>query len=109
DVVDRCGALPAEFAACYRDRIGSALEKGTRMLLGAEEQGSLVGVACFGRADNTAQAFRLDVLAVTATVQRRGIGGRLLRAVEAKVEETGGRLLLAEVSAHAAHAPARQW
>jgi hypothetical protein len=29
--------------------------------------------------------------------------------VESNVSETGGRLLLAEVSAHAAHAPARQW
>jgi ribosomal protein S18 acetylase RimI-like enzyme len=66
--------------------------------VGAFENERLLGYACFGATPATDGTFDLYWLAVDPTVQGRGIGRSLVRAVEEKLIGRGGRLLVVETS-----------
>ena len=66
--------------------------------VGAFEEERLLGYACFGATPATDGTFDLYWLAVDRTVQGRGIGRALVRAVEEKLIGRGGRLLVVETS-----------
>jgi D-alanine-D-alanine ligase len=108
-VIDACGSFPAEYLAAVRDAVRGSLGRQDRCTLLLEERGRVVALASFGKAPWTEGAFVLDALGVIRFGQRRGLGGRLLQAVEERVRQGKGRMLLVDLSAHAVHAPARQF
>jgi ribosomal protein S18 acetylase RimI-like enzyme len=67
--------------------------------LGAfDDNDVLVGFACYGPTPETEHAYDLYWLAVDPSVQHEGTGTSLLRAVEMRLRETRGRLVVAETS-----------
>jgi GNAT superfamily N-acetyltransferase len=63
-----------------------------------ENDGKLIGYACFGATPATDGTYDLYWLAVDPVAQGRGIGSALVRAVEAKLLDRGARLLVVETS-----------
>lgn len=64
----------------------------------AEEHGQIVGFAYYAPAAMTDRTWYLYWIAVTKQTQARGIGGKLLHAVEEHIRQLNGRLLLIETS-----------
>jgi ribosomal protein S18 acetylase RimI-like enzyme len=63
-----------------------------------EAEGRVVGFAYFAQAAMTERTWSLWWIVVDQAMQARGIGGELLRYVEAAVRLAGGRQLLIETS-----------
>ena len=63
-----------------------------------EEDGTVVGFAYFAEAAMTDRTWSLWWIVVDRAVQARGIGGELLRYVEAAVQAAAGRQLVIETS-----------
>jgi ribosomal protein S18 acetylase RimI-like enzyme len=77
--------------------------------LGAFDAGRLVGYACFGPTPATEGTYDLYWLAVDPAAQGRGTGRALVREVERKLSERGGRLLVVETSSRADYAGTREF
>ncbi len=77
--------------------------------VGAFDEGRLVGYACFGPTPATDGTFDLYWLAVEPAAQGRGIGRALVRDVEAKLIDRGGRLLVVETSSRPDYETTRQF
>ena len=77
--------------------------------LAARREGDLVGFAVYGRRPLTKGTFDLYWIAVHGHHHRQGIGDFLLHAVEAKVQEAGGHLLIAETAGKPEFEPTRRF
>jgi GNAT superfamily N-acetyltransferase len=77
--------------------------------VGAFEEDRLVGYACFGPTPMTEGTHDLYWLAVDPVAQGRGIGRALVRDVERKLIDRGGRLLVVETSSRPDYASTRQF
>jgi GNAT superfamily N-acetyltransferase len=67
----------------------------------------LAGYACYGPIAGTVGSFDLYWIVVDPARQGRGLGRRLMEAVEAAVRSAGGRRLYIDTSTSAAYAPTR--
>ena len=63
-----------------------------------DDQDRLAGFACFGRTPDTDRTYDLYWLAVDQRVQRGGTGSLLVSAVEDRLREGRGRMVVAETS-----------
>jgi D-alanine-D-alanine ligase len=112
-VVAGCGAYGGEQAAALLEQALPSAERTKRgaapCLVALEEDGSVVGVVSCRKVAGSEGAYHLEVLAVLQAAQGRGVGRRLLEAVEQQVREAGGKVLLAEVSSQPGQAAARQF
>src|SRR5438105_1733301 len=63
-----------------------------------EERGQVIGFAYFAPAAMTDRTWYLYWIAVSKTIQARGIGQELLRYVEEDIRGANGRILLIETS-----------
>jgi ribosomal protein S18 acetylase RimI-like enzyme len=77
--------------------------------IGAFEDERLVGYACFGPTPGTEGTHDLYWIAVDPAAQGRGIGRALIREVERKLIDRGGRLLIVETSSRPDYASTRQF
>src|SRR5688500_12440239 len=77
--------------------------------LGAFDDDTLHGYACYGPTPGADRTFDLYWIALHPTAQRTGEGSRLLREVERRVSSRGGRLLVVETSSRATYAPTRRF
>ena len=75
--------------------------------LGAYAGDELVGYACWGPTPGTAGTWDLYWIVVDPAWQGRGVGTELLAAVEARVVNERGRLIVVETSLRADYAPTR--
>ena len=67
--------------------------------IGARDaEGTLLGYACFGPTPSTHGTYDLYWLAVDPDLQGRGVGRRLVRWIEQRLEKRGARMLVAETS-----------
>jgi GNAT superfamily N-acetyltransferase len=73
----------------------------------ADAGDGLVGYACYGPIAGTVGSFDLYWIVVDPARQGRGLGRRLMEAVEAAVRSAGGRRLYIDTSTSAAYAPTR--
>ena len=69
--------------------------------------GALVGYACYGPTPATDRTHDLYWIAVDPRTQGTGAGTRLLAAVERRLGDDAGRLLVVETSGRAQYAPTR--
>ncbi|HTY10828.1 MAG TPA: GNAT family N-acetyltransferase [Bacteroidota bacterium] len=58
----------------------------------------VAGYVCIGPTPSTQGTYDLYWIAVTPSVHGKGIGSELLRFVEERIKEKGGRLIIAETS-----------
>lgn len=73
-------------------------QKDYQALVALDEEGALLGFACYGPVPLTSGSFDLYWIAVAPSRQRRGVGTLLLRRVEDEVQRSGARMLLVETS-----------
>lgn len=69
----------------------------------------LAGYACFGEIPMTDNRYDLYWLAVTPSLQGQNVAAELLRRVEQRIRNSGGRILYVETSSREAYAPARRF
>ncbi len=67
----------------------------------------LVGYACWGPTPGTDGTYDLYWIVVDPAWQGKGVGSKLLRAVEAALTREHGRLIVVETSSRADYAPTR--
>jgi ribosomal protein S18 acetylase RimI-like enzyme len=68
-----------------------------------------VGVVYFGMDQMTDRKWDLWMIAVAPDRQKQGIGSELIRFVERRVRQEGGRLLLIDTSSHSQYDPTRKF
>lgn len=83
-------------------------ENGHRSLA-FQEGGRLLGLVYFVPREFTDRVWELLMIAVDASVQRNGIGSRMLQAVEAEARKAEGRLLVIETSSKSGFSRTRQF
>jgi len=72
-----------------------------------DETVSPLGYVCYGKTPLTDGVYHLYWIAVDPSHQTRGIGGALLRFMEKKVKNLGGRMILVETSSSPEYQKAR--
>jgi len=82
-------------------------EKSEYRFIVAVQNGAPVGYCCYGFTPCTLHSYQLYWIVVSPAVQRRGIGRRLLAAVEERVRAAGGRRLYVETSNTSQYEPTR--
>jgi ribosomal protein S18 acetylase RimI-like enzyme len=74
-----------------------------------DDDGTLLGYACYGPTPSTEGTFDLYWLAVHSNAQGRGAGRRLIEFVEQQLEARGARMLVAETSSRADYVRTREF
>jgi GNAT superfamily N-acetyltransferase len=90
---------PAKAATFWR-RVGETLERGARKLFIAEEGGTIVGTVQLVEPSSENQPHRADVakMLVRPSARGRGVGARLLEAIERAAREGGKTLLVLDTA-----------
>ena len=98
-------------AACHPERSeGPALSFADYEFVGAyDDDGGLLGYACFGPTPATDGTYDLYWLAVDPVAQGRGAGRALVRWVERELTARGARLLVVETSSRTDYANTREF
>jgi ribosomal protein S18 acetylase RimI-like enzyme len=78
-----------------------------RFVVAADARDVALGYACYGLAPMTDGVFDLYWIAVDPAAQRGGVGRALLGAVEERVRELAGRLVLIETASKPSYAATR--
>ncbi len=78
-------------------------------LVDKEEDGRLLGYACYGPRTLTDRTYDLYWIAVDPNLRRGGVGRRLLAATEEAIRTLGGRLLVLETSGLPTYVPTRNF
>lgn len=88
-------------ARCYWDGVMAAVAGGDRLLLAAVHEGTLIGAVQLElcRLPNGQNQAEVKKMMVHSRARRRGIGGVLLRAVEAEAKALGRGLLFLDTEA----------
>jgi ribosomal protein S18 acetylase RimI-like enzyme len=74
-----------------------------------DEENEVVGYFCYGPTPAAEGTFDLYWIAVSPTVQNRGIGKKLLNYVENEVERKGGRMIIIETSSQDKYGSTQQF
>jgi len=75
----------------------------------ADENGQVVGFACYGPTPMTEGTYDLYWIFVDPERYRRGVAGLLLEKVEKAVRRAKGRMLIADTSSSRPYGPARRF
>lgn len=84
-------------------------DRGYRFIVADDGAETVLGYACWGWAPMTDGVYDLYWIAVDPVSQGRGIGKRILRAVEEAVVRDGGRMLLIETEGSPAYQATRRF
>jgi GNAT superfamily N-acetyltransferase len=90
------------------ERLAKGAASGYEFLF-AEEEGRVVGYACYGEIACTVGSYDLYWVAVDPELRSRGLGRWLMTRVEEAVRARGGRTIYAETSGRAQYEPTRQF
>lgn len=83
--------------------------EGYRFIVAENDNGQVVGYALFARTPLTSGTWDLYWIAADPTSHGRGVGPKLLRAVEEAAKNEGGRLIVIETSSRPDYARARRF
>ena len=75
----------------------------------AEREGKVVGYCCYGLISCSVHSYDLYWIAVEPTLQRAGIGRKLMAATEERVTAAGGKRIYVETSTKPQYEPTRQF
>jgi GNAT superfamily N-acetyltransferase len=78
-------------------------------LVDKDENGRILGYACYGPRALTDRTYDLYWIAVDPSLRRGGVGRRLLAATEEAVRRLGGRVLVLETSGKPTYVPTRNF
>lgn len=111
-LVEATGFFSAEEVEIALELAQEALKRGDASgyhFLLAEEEGRLLGYACFGPIPGSLHSYDLYWIVVDPQRQKKGLGKRLLKAAEGIIIGQGGRRLYAETSSRAQYEPTRSF
>ena len=101
-IIGRCANLSDEEKDCAKELLDVYLDdSGQRdysFIAATSENDRPKGYACFGKRPLADGVYDLYWIAVDPDERRRGVGKRLIEAVEAAVKARGARMLIAETS-----------
>ena len=105
----RIPSFTPDEVACAREVFGLAAKSGNRdyVALVAVAGARVVGAVAYGQTPMTVGTYDLYWIACEPALQRRGVGGTLLRAAEADLRLRGGRLVRVETSGTQAYQATR--
>src|SRR5436305_142531 len=84
-------------------------EEGYHFLVADDDSGTVLGYALFARTPLTQGTWDLYWIVADPSAHGRGVGPKLLRAVEEAVRNDGGRILVIETSSRVDYARARRF
>lgn len=113
-ITANAGVFSPEEIECVDELWQETLSQGSETsgyhwLVERDEQGSLLGYACFGPRALTSGTYDLFWIAVDSTRHRGGVGRRLLSATEDAIRSLGGRLVFVETSGLPRYEPTRRF
>lgn len=88
------------------EHLARGLASGYHFVFG-EQDGAVVGYACYGPIACTVASYDLYWIAVDPTRQGQGIGRRLMQASERQIATNGGRRIYIDTSGQSKYAPTR--
>lgn len=112
ELVERMPYFTREEKDCVNELMDQYLLEGKSSgydFLAAVEDNDCVGFVCFGNISLTDACYDLYWLATDPAHQRRGIGARLMAAVEKVLRVAGARKLFAETSSQESYHPAHKF
>ena len=89
-------------------RLNKGIESGYHFLF-AEEDKKVVGYSCFGPIPCTVESYDIYWIAVQEDLRRSGLGVELLKKVEEKIKEMGGKRIYVETSSREQYEPTRSF
>lgn len=89
-------------------RLNKGIESGYHFLF-AEEGKRVVGYSCFGPIPCTVESYDIYWIAVQEELRRSGLGVKLLKKVEEKIREMGGKRIYVETSSREQYSPTRSF
>ena len=112
-LAENCGVFSADEVAIAKELAAEHLARGATAsgyyFLLAEGASGMDGFVTYGPVPGTKNRWELYWIAVHHRARRQGLGGRLNAAVERKVREAGGVMLIAETSTLPSYANAREF
>ena len=90
------------------DRLANGEHSEYRFIV-AEREGKVIGYCCYGLIACSIHSFDLYWIAVEPTLQRAGIGRKLMAATEERVKTAGGKRIYVETSTKPQYEPTRQF
>lgn len=109
-IVEQGGVFNTEEASAVRQLLDYYVrepEQDEYLFISAEEDGRVLGFACYGRIALTQRNYELNWIATDREALRGGVGSALIRAVEDRSRARGGRFLNLETSSTGPYAAAR--
>ena len=89
-------------------RLNKGIESGYHFLF-AEEDKKVLGYSCFGPIPCTVESYDIYWIAVQEDLRRSGLGVELLKKVEEKIKEMGGKRIYVETSSREQYEPTRSF
>lgn len=90
------------------DRLKDGEQSEYRFIV-AERDGKVIGYCCYGLIACSVHSFDLYWIAVEPTLQRAGVGRRLMAATEERVKAAGGKRIYVETSSKPQYEPTRKF
>jgi ribosomal protein S18 acetylase RimI-like enzyme len=110
-ITEQAGVFTPVEVSCveelWNDYLVNAEASEYHFLVHRENDGAVLGFACFGYHSLTLGIYDLYWIAIDPAARGRGIGHALIARVEDEVRKRGGRMLLVETSQTASYTPAR--
>ncbi len=112
-IIGRCANLSGEEKDCAKELLDLYLDdSGQRdysFIAAIGENGQPKGYACFGKRPLADGVYDLYWIVVDPDERRRGVGKRLIEAVDAAVKARNARMLIAETSGQGANMTVRDF
>src|SRR4030043_81121 len=91
-----------------QERLNKGVESGYYFLL-AEQDQKVVGYSCFGPIPCTVESYDIYWIAVQQELRRSGLGVEILKNVEERIREMGGKRIYVETSSRQQYRPTRSF
>ena len=91
-----------------QERLNKGVESGYCFLF-AEKDRNVAGYSCFGPIPCTAESYDIYWIAVQEELRGSGLGAEILKRVEERIKETGGKRVYVETSSRKQYRPTRSF
>ena len=91
-----------------QERLNKGIESGYFFLF-AEKDRNVAGYSCFGPIPCTEESYDIYWIAVQEELRRSGLGARILKRVEDRIKEMGGKRIYVETSSREQYRPTRSF
>ena len=91
-----------------QERLNKGVESGYYFLF-AEQDQKVVGYSCFGPIPCTVESYDIYWIAVQQELRRSGLGVAILKNVEERIREMGGKRIYVETSSRQQYKPSRSF